>query len=1077
MPSTTFPNQIMRASAGTGKTFQLSNRYLGLLAQGADCPSILATTFTRKAAGEILDRIVLRLSQAALDERAANELGQFIGVTNLSAESCRRNLAGALHQLHRLQIGTLDSFFSRLARSFSLELGLFGDWQVINNTDYEYQVLRDEAIERLLELGKATELMHLLTKGEANRGISSLIRDSVTNLYAIFLDSSAEAWHKIPREKLMSTEEIQDIVDQLRDHAYPQPKMQETVESDIAKFLGEEYQRFLETGVSAKIAAGETVFNRKEIPAEVLRLMSQLVNEAAKIMLNQIALQTEANYKVLELYHEVFNDLKAERGVLQYDDIARGLAAFVAEAAHGTLYYRLDRRISHLLLDEFQDTSPIQWNVLRPFARLVTDPSADKNGDKLVRSFFCVGDTKQAIYRWRGGEAKIFDTVGEQLDNVEEATPLTQSFRSSPVVIDAINEIFSKLPRHPNLDRFEQPVEQWCSRYLPHSTQKNSLPGHVTLEIATDKENLLEYAADRIAELVSKIPDKTIGVLVRTNVTVSNLIALLGKRGVLASEEGGNPLVDSAAVRVVLSALTLADHPSNRVAWFHLQNSPLAKLFRFVTAAGKPIAYDSTKIETLAAEIRARLLADGYGPVIESWAELIRPICSARERDRLRQCVDLAYNNQQQTTLRPTDFVKYIESAKVSDPSAARVRVMNVHQAKGLEFDIVVLPQVDQQLITQTPTWVYLRRSPAEPIETVCRYINQTFQKLIPESLREVFRDSETQDINDVLCWMYVALTRARQALHVIIEPSDKERQLPRTVAGLIRAALAIEEPINQPRIIFESGDPQWYLAKPDAAPQPPTKVPPFCLKRTSWVDQDQKIKLAKSLDQKTRGLETSSPSSLEGGSHVTISELFKTAANVGALQRGTIIHRWFEQIEWLDDAQTASRLEDQRLFDLANEILELQIPIAETIKQFRAMLRQPGLRSLLEHDYYADLTKPGFDVELAKRFAKSPLALQVFNERQFAIRSADGILQGSIDRLVLILNGDQVVAADIVDFKTDTIDPNDPASIAAKREFYQPQLQAYSEAVSQLYDLPLARVRARVAFVQSGVVIDVSCV
>jgi len=118
-----FPNQIIRASAGTGKTFELSNRYLKLLASGAQCETILATTFTKKGAGEILDRIIERLSDAALDDAAADKLSGELEFV-LTRKRAAKILAELVANLHRLEISTLDSFFNRVAKAFALELRL-----------------------------------------------------------------------------------------------------------------------------------------------------------------------------------------------------------------------------------------------------------------------------------------------------------------------------------------------------------------------------------------------------------------------------------------------------------------------------------------------------------------------------------------------------------------------------------------------------------------------------------------------------------------------------------------------------------------------------------------------------------------------------------------------------------------------------------------------------------------------------------------------------------------------------------------------------------------------------------------
>ena len=141
-----FENIVIRASAGTGKTFQLSNRYLNLLVSGVDCQEILATTFTKKGAGEILDRIIQRLSRAALSTEHASRLQSELGVP-LDQDRAAQVLQKLLRNLHRLEIGTLDSFFNRVARVFSLELGLPPAWDIVD--EQQIQMLSRRTIHDL----------------------------------------------------------------------------------------------------------------------------------------------------------------------------------------------------------------------------------------------------------------------------------------------------------------------------------------------------------------------------------------------------------------------------------------------------------------------------------------------------------------------------------------------------------------------------------------------------------------------------------------------------------------------------------------------------------------------------------------------------------------------------------------------------------------------------------------------------------------------------------------------------------------------------------------------------------------
>ena len=124
------PRELVLASAGSGKTYHLSSRILGLLAMGAPPGEVLATTFTRKAAGEILERLLVRLAEGASDPAKARELGRDAHASLTRPEECRGLLGRLLTDLHQMNVGTLDAFFVRVARSFYLELGLPPRWTI-----------------------------------------------------------------------------------------------------------------------------------------------------------------------------------------------------------------------------------------------------------------------------------------------------------------------------------------------------------------------------------------------------------------------------------------------------------------------------------------------------------------------------------------------------------------------------------------------------------------------------------------------------------------------------------------------------------------------------------------------------------------------------------------------------------------------------------------------------------------------------------------------------------------------------------------------------------------------------------
>ncbi|MHB9065694.1 MAG: UvrD-helicase domain-containing protein [Pirellulaceae bacterium] len=1057
-----FSDCLISASAGTGKTFQLSNRYIGLLHSGVMPDQILATTFTRKAAGEILDRVIVRLADAALEEQECQKLAEQLAIPSLTQARCFELLGLILHQLHRLRVSTLDAFFAQLAGSFSLELALPPGWRIIEELHEKY--LRTEAIERTLQGDSSRDvqrLLHLMAKGTAQRSVSEMVRDTVNRLYNLYMETEAAAWQQIPQPKLLTSERLATVIQQLREATLPDKNFAKTRDKDVAAAEIGDWESFIGCGIAAKVLEGETTYSRKPIPSDVIELYEQLLGQARSVLLQQMARQMQATYELLDKFHGIYSQLKQQSGALRFEDITRALAAGERLGSIDGQHFRLDTPFAHLLLDEFQDTSLTQWQVLRPFARFVTakegtPPTGTRSGRT---SFFCVGDAKQAIYAWRGGKSEIFAALDGDLEGLE-TSPLTKSFRSSPPVIAAVNRIFQELPRHGNLERFEPAVHQWCKAFPEHTTSRMHLPGYVELCTATeagDDEQAdtakLGYAAERIREIVARAPGRSVGVLTRRNDVVNRLIYELRMRHVEASEEGGGRLTDSPAVQVILSLLKLADHPGDSVARFHVAQSPLAPhvCYRCHT--------DHLQTRKLSRDVRTRLLHDGYGTTLQSWAELLEPSCDRRDRNRLQQFVETGYAYEQIATLRTSDFLRYVELKRVADPTAADVRVMTVHQAKGLQFDIVVLADLDAPFVGQPNAFVTGQPSPTAPVDCVCLYRKASIQKLLPERLRKLFEENARQCAAEALCVLYVAVTRAIHALHMIVRPSThSEKNLPKSAAGLLRAALTDGQPLSGEQVVFCTGDPQWCdKMGPPAVQSEPVATP--C--------RQPEIRLA---PMKTDArLDLASPSQLEGGARVRAARLLDLTSAV-ATARGTLMHALFEQVTWLDDSWP----DWGPLRRIAQSLSTPELDIDQQLSSFQRMLEMPEVAAPLRRAFYELPCDTHLLRALAETGSQEKLRAVACNERRFAVRDHDRLLSGIMDRIVLVYQGDRLVAADIVDYKTDAANRDDGAKFLELVEFYRPQIEAYRRAAAAMFHLTCRQVSARLLFVSPGVMCGV---
>ena len=817
------PPMLVRASAGTGKTYRLTGRLLNILLQGAPPETILATTFTRKAAGEILHRVLLTLAKAAdpSNESALRELRQQVGLETLPHSACRQLLQKLIRNIHRLRISTLDSLFTQLAKSFPLELQLPASWRLTDEIEEIWLTERAiDSVISMLDPSELTSLLSMLSKGETKRSIARELIQVVGGAYAIARRSAGDVWMGLDAPTRPDDISLAQASVALRQSQPPQKSVRGKLETmadliDARDFDAIANDRLMSNYAKAKLTGQEIKFGRSTLPDGLDDALGTLYAAARTSILSLLVAQNEATGNILAFYDAQINQLKRASRTLGFDDVAAGLADHFAQLDQSTLNRRMDGAVDHLLLDEFQDTSPVQWHVLRPLAIRAAQPTAQDNASEssgVAKSFFCVGDTKQAIYGWRGGVAQIFDTVDEELPQTKSVEQ-NQSFRSSPVIMDFVNQVFKNLQRHPmaSIDSLSHEadkafheataIQEFSKGFPTHTASKQSLSGYVRIETCpleaakSTSEERAQWCYELAAARVRQIFDDSVGsvgVLTRTNKGVANLIYLLDRLGVDASQEGGNPLVDSAAVELVLSVLMMVEHPSDGRWQFHVQNSPLGQ------------------IENLDAHsVRGYLTEYGLARTIDRLRSLLVNDCDQRDRTRLRQLAQLAISYEPNASSRLRDFVRLVREKRVERPQVSRVRVMTIHQAKGLEFDAVVLPELDGRLIGKTPFCVTDTPKLSEPPVAISRYLSSSAWHYLDQRWRAAFGRDAGLRMTEVLCTLYVALTRAKQALYLITQPG---KPTDRKVSTLIHTALNGPDSIAEPStVLWEQGDRGWW--------------------------------------------------------------------------------------------------------------------------------------------------------------------------------------------------------------------------------------------------------------------------
>ena len=1078
------PYLVILASAGSGKTFQLTSRYLKLLRSGGP-DKILASTFTRKAAHEIFDRVLIRLAAAVLRDAELKKLQEFAGTPPITREECISLLEIVTRQLHRVQIGTLDSLFSRLASSHTFELGFPPGWQPAEQVMVEQ--IKHRAIENVLRRAgrqDARRLMHLLAKGESTRRVHDLISETVGSFMQAYQLTSREAWERIPELPLLDPVSLANAILSLETLKLEDGRFQKAVDKCIEPITQGAWDEFLLETFPQKLLKGDTTYYSKELPAAVYAVIGPLVEHAKAWVRKTWADQTRGTWETLDRVAQEMIRLKAEERVFEFSDVTRRLAERLCDHESLDVGFRLDASPDHLLLDEFQDTSLEQWQILRPFAKSTTT--------KKGHSFFVVGDRKQAIYGWRGGEAAIFDTIREEFP-VLQSQQLDVSRRSAPAVIEAVNEAFQSLRQTEAFETLSPVISEWCHAFPEHSTARTGLPGYVQLEVAADAESegnptskvnktereemVYQRTAERIAEAAQRTPSATIGVLFRKNSGIRQLAAKLRKLQIEFSEEGGTLVTDSAAVQLLISLLKIADHPGDRISRFHVSSSPLGEIHGLTdwesdSAAG-----------TLSEHLRTRLLHDGYVACIQRWSQQLGGAISDHDRSRLRQLLELAESHR--ATTRVIDFVKLVESKRVENTSMARIQLMTVHKSKGLQFDIVYLPELTVELAS-TPKVLTAKSTETSAADRVLVYKTKHLREVLPEDLQVAYDQTRAREANEMLCLLYVAMTRAVHALHMIL-PYEKTSKTKENLAGVLLAGLGGGAQVAPNATLYETGDPQWYqsVTWPATSPARVDEGASATLPRVEFAPLE---------GGRRRGMERISPSQIaEKATKVKLASVLKLEDSAGA-DRGTLFHAWFERITWLDD----QRPDEAELRKIAAQLGTGDLNVDRCISQFQSLLRLPQVAAVLSKRTYQPPRSLPFSPLVQAELADGPCEIDLDRERRFAVQVDGQMITGVIDRLVLLRRNWQVIAADIVDFKTDAmpgggpgprakgLEPDErrePAELAApqlstlnsqptapdKVAAYRDQMRAYARAIGQIYRLPPGRVSTRLLMLATG--------
>lgn len=1059
----------LAANAGSGKTRVLTDRVARLLLTGVQPDKILCLTYTKAAASEMQNRLFRRLGEWAMlkDDDLRQAMAQLGMEATLSPENLRtaRTLfALAIEAPGGLKIQTIHSFCASLLRRFPLEAGVSPQFKEVE--DRAADLLRAEIVDQMASDSGADHISQVARfyTGEDFAGLTRRIvglRDQFDQdigkerLLTLLNQSPDLSWDRVKSLVFLGGEEalIEDIVPHLLEKEGNDRKAGEilrTVERfDVTALPALEGVFLTKSGQSpftAKIGSFPTKPTQAVIAAQIPAL-NDLMKRVEAARPARLALELAERSAVLHRFAREFlrryENAKQRRGWLDFDDLidkARALLHDPAVAAW--VLYRIDGGIDHILVDEAQDTSPRQWDVIEKLAdEFNSGQGARPNED---RTLFVVGDKKQSIYSFQGADPREFDSKATSFEAAFESAgktfqrrSLDYSFRSSSAILRLVDTAFD--PRQ--TEGFEDPTA--------HLAFKDALPGRVDLWPLVEKAEpdedrpwtdpldrrsarhhtvvLAEKIADRISLLTRNehyIPDDRNGRYFRRRIQPGDFLVLVQRRSALFSEiirackakglaiAGADRLKVGAelAVKDLGALLSFLATPDDDLSLATALKSPLfgwseQALFDLAHRRSEPSLWQALRGRTadhgetvaILRDLRAQI--DFLRPY-----DLIERILTRHDgRKRLLSRLGpeaedginamltqaLAYERNEIPSL--TGFIEWMQTDDLEikrqiDSASNQIRVMTVHGSKGLEAPIVILPDTGQRPITIKDEIIPLEGVPVwKPVSAE-----------MPDQVQQAIEGMKSAQFDERLRLLYVAMTRAEKWLIVAAAgdlPKDGSSwyQIVEGALGHINAV-----PVDDAGTLrFQEGN--WDGSEPLSVPDPGDDLPPL------------DPALARGIDTFSHPALVWSPSDL-GGAKALPGE---AGADMNeALSYGVMVHQMLETLADLpsETRTTAATRMVSRSIDPDMH----QAALAEAL----AVLQEPALAPI---------------------FAAGTLS-----EVQLTAPVGDARFNGIIDRLVLSPG-----RALVVDFKTNRVVPD---SIDNCPEGILQQMGAYHRMLSAVY-------------------------
>ena len=759
--------KILKASAGSGKTYNLAKEYIRLLVEQPVPDAykhVLAVTFTNKATEEMKSRILkelYKLSKTPEESPYMEELEEVCGSVEELQKRAQTQLSGILHDYSSFAVSTIDRFFQQTLRAFSREIGQFSSYQVQLDREALVQESVDMVLDNLDEEDRS--LLEWLTEGARNdlsrtgrfsletnlekmakslkdlpEGSTGLSHDRLRNLDALCntVISDFEENVKAAADKVVST---------LKDHGTTPEETSRGWLKAIYRYQDPDGRIFKPTPAFLANAADSSKWYAKandKLRLEMEGSLEEPLEQFTKLFDKPYKAYVTAHTIISQIYglgvadalRTAFSEVQKEKNVISIDDSNTILRDIIDGTDTPFIYEKLGVRFDDFLLDEFQDTSEIQWENFLPLLK----NSESTGGHSLV-----VGDVKQSIYRWRGSDWDLLGSrIGKQFPDATTKN-LDGNYRTCREIVEFNNDFFAYAAEKLNVTSIYSDVRQdVCT--------EETAPGMVE---AVFTEDQLSEVVSSVRELQARgVKWKQIAVLVRNNADGAAVAEAFVGENIPVVSDDSLYVKASVTVRRLVSQMSLAEAPAS-------EDKPTAAGY-LAREMGIAIPEQYHSLTDLA-EGLLRNLRDADPDTFKAEIPFIQSFM-----DYVRDWASTGGNNL-------GAFLKAWEEAdpKISSPASGdSVRVITVHKSKGLEFPFVIFPFAEKVTLYKASS--YWCKPELEGTALEGKAEGWYHVSLDKGSVDTLFADSfaaerRLQAVDNINIF-YVALTRAQYGLKII---------------------------------------------------------------------------------------------------------------------------------------------------------------------------------------------------------------------------------------------------------------------------------------------------------------------